>query len=144
MRIRPKKDRSPLTKLQRFEYRQEKMKNSISSDSRRYRFRNKSNVADLGLPKPAEDGRTAVGLGGEFIGDGYFVSLVPEFLVIVENLTMKNESKLITEQPPIVTNEGKVEYVQQQKQQKLNEGNPDKQEDVLLTEDPIGGVVIFE
>jgi hypothetical protein len=31
-----------------------------------------------------------------------------------------------------------------QPQQKLNEHKPNKQADILLTEDPIGGVVILE
>ncbi len=144
MRIRPKKDRSPLSRMQRFEHRQELLRQRLAGDGKRYKYKNNTH-SDLGLPKPAEDGRTAVGPEGEFIGDGYFLCMVPQCLLIVEDLNMKNENKLITEQPPVVTNEGRVEYVQQQtKQQKLNENKPGKQQDVLLNEDPVGGVVILE
>jgi len=143
MRIRPKKDRSPLTRLQRFEHRQELLRQRLAGDGKRYKYRNNT-PGDLGLPKPAEDGRTAIGPEGEFIGDGYFLCMVPQCLVIVEDFNMNNENKLITEQPPVVTNEGKVEYVQQTKQQKLHEGKPGKQSDILLNEDPQGGVVILE
>ena len=144
MRLRPKKDRSPLTRMQRFEHRQAQLQKKLESDGRRYKYKNRSS-GDLGLHKPAEDGRTAVKEGGEFIGDGTFLHMVPEFLLIVEDLNMKNDNKLITEQPPTVNNQGTVEYVQQQpKQQKLNEGKPGKQDDVLLVEEPLGGVVIAE
>lgn len=144
MRYGPKKDRSPLTRMQRFEHRQNLLQQRLATDGRRFKYRNNTS-ADLGLPKPAEDGRTAVAPEGEFIGDGYFLCMVPQCLIVVEDLNMKNnENKLITEQPPVVTNEGRVEYVQQQKQQKLNEGKPGKQQDVLLTEDPVGGVVVFD
>ncbi len=144
MKYGPKKDRSPFTRMQRFEHRQNLLRQRLASDGRRFKYRNNT-PGDLGLPKPAEDGRTAVGPEGEFIGDGYFLCMVPQCLIVVEDLNMKNnENKLITEQPPVVTNEGRVEYVQQQKQQKLNEGKPGKQQDVLLTEDPVGGVVVFD
>jgi hypothetical protein len=143
MRIKPKKDRSPLTRLQRFAHRQEQLEKRLASDGRRIKYRNNT-PGDLGLPKPAEDGRTAVGPEGEFIGDGYFLCMVPQCLIIVEDLNMKNENKLITEQPPVVTNEGRVEYVQQQKNQKLNENKPNSQHDILLNEDPVGGGIVLE
>lgn len=144
MRIRPKKDRSPLSRIQRFEHRQEQLQKKLAGDGNRYRFRNNT-TADLGLPKPAEDGRTAIGPEGEFIGDSYFLCMVPQCLVIIEDLNMKNkENKLITEQPPVVTNEGRVEYVQQTQKMKLNENKPEKQPEILLNEDPVGGVVIIE
>lgn len=143
MKYGPKKDRSPLTRMNRYAHRQELLEKKLAGDGKRFKYRNNT-PGDLGLPKPAEDGRTGVSKGGEFIGDGYFLSMVPQCLVIVEDLNMK-ENKLITEQPPVVTNEGKVEYVQQQqKKQKFNENKPNKQEDTLLTEDPVGGVVILE
>jgi hypothetical protein len=131
--------------MQRFEHRQELLRQRLAGDGKRYKYKNNTH-SDLGLPKPAEDGRTAVAPEGEFIGDGYFLCMVPQCLIIVEDLNMKNnENKLITEQPPVVTNEGRVEYVQQQqKQQKLHESKPVKQQDYLLNEDPQGGVVILE
>lgn len=146
MRIRPKKDRSPLTRIQRFEHRQDLLRQRLANDNKRYKFRNNTK-ADLGLPKPSEDGRNAIAPDGEFIGDSYFLCMVPQCLVIVEDLSMKNnENKLITEQPPVVTNEGKVEYVQEKTGKiKLNENKPNtKQPEILLNEDPAGGVVVLE
>lgn len=143
MKYGPKKDRSPLTRMNRYAHRQELLEKKMAGDGKRFKYKNNT-PGDLGLPKPTEDGRTAVKEGGEFIGDGYFLSMVPQCLVIVEDLNMK-ETKLITEQPPTVTTEGKVEYVQQQqKKQKFNENKPNTQQDMLLTEDPVGGVVILE
>lgn len=143
MRYGPKKDRSPLTRMLRQEKRLANIQEKLAGDGKRYKYKNNS-TGDLGLPKPAEDGRTAVAHNGTFIGDGYFLCMVPQCLTILEDLNVQ-ENKLITEQPPIVTNEGTVELVQQkQKQQKLNENKPSKQKDVLLTEDPIGGIAIME
>jgi hypothetical protein len=142
MRYGPKKDRSPLTRIQRLEHRQN-LQEQRQVGTGRYKFRNNT-AADLGLPKPAEDGRRAIPAKGEFIGDSYFLSMIPQLLVLVEDLNMKNESKLILDQPPVVTSEGTVEYIQQPKQQKFNESKPGKQEDTLLVEDPVGGVVIVE
>jgi hypothetical protein len=142
MKYGPKKDRSAFTRLQRFEHRQNQIQQRMQGTGR-YKFKNNT-TGDLGLPKPAEDGRRGIPKDGTFIGDSYFLSMVPTVLSIVEDLTVKNEpSKLITEQPPVVTNEGTVEYVQAQKKQKLNE-TKDKQPEVLLIEDPVGGIVIAE
>lgn len=147
MRYKPKKDRSPAARMQRFEHRQELLRQRLAGDGQRYKFRNNTN-ADLGLPKPSEDARTAINADGEFIGDSYFLCMVPQCLVIVEDLNMNKENKLLTEQPPTVTDDGKVEYVQKQTGKiKLNENKPNKpnkQSDTLLTEEPVGGIVIME
>jgi hypothetical protein len=110
MRLRPKKDRSPLTRIQRFEHRQQELAKRLAGDGKRYKYRNNT-VGDLSLPKPAEDGSTSIRPDKEFIGDGSFLVMVPQLLTIVEDLNMKKaeENKLMTEQPPVVTNEGKVE-----------------------------------
>lgn len=142
MKYGPKKDRSPLTRLQRYEARQNMIAKRMEGTGR-YKFKNNT-AGSLNLLKPAEDGRRTIPVGGDFIGDSYHMAMVPQHLIILEDLNVKNENKLITEQPPVVTNEGTVEYVQQQKQaQKLHEGKV-KQPEVLLTEDPVGGVVIME
>ena len=134
----PKKDRSPLTRLKRLEQRLQQKQ--IPTDNRRFRFGNNTS-GELALPKPSEDGKRSIPVDGNFIGDGYFLCMVPQLLVILEDLQME---KLITEQPPIVTTKGKVEYVVEKPAQKLNESKPGKQEDVLLTEDPVGGIAICE
>jgi hypothetical protein len=143
MKYGPKRDRSPLTRLQRFAHRQELVQQRLNSGTGRFKYRNNT-TGDLGLPKPAEDGRKAIPAKGEFIGDSYFMTMVPQLLIIVEDLTVKNENKLILDQPPVVTNEGTVEFVQQQKSQKLHESKPGKEPEILLNEDPTGGVVIAE
>lgn len=141
MRYGPKKDRSPLTRIQRLDQRMKQMEERQKGTGR-YKFRNNT-LGDLNLPKAAEDGRKVVPVKGEFVGDSYFLSMVPQILVIVEDLNME-KNKLITEQPPTVTTEGAVEYVQQAKKQKLNESKPAKQPEILLNEDPVGGIVITD
>ena len=149
MKYGPKKDRSPLTRLERALHRREQQQTRLSGTGR-YVFQNNT-PGDLGLPKPAEDGRTAVppktksAEGSKFIGDSYFLAMVPQTLILVEDLNVKTQpDKLLTEVPPTVTGSGKVEYVLEKKDQKLNESKPGKQPDTLLTEDPTGGIVILE
>lgn len=149
MKYGPKKDRSPSARLERTAQRVE-LKKSRLNGTGRYVFQNNT-TGDLGLPKPAEDGRTAVPPRSrsqehsKFIGDSYFLSMVPQTLILVEDLNVKNQpEKLLTEVPPTVTSDGKVEYVLEKKDQKLNESKPGKQPDTLLTEDPAGGIVIVE
>ena len=59
-----------------------------------------------------------------------------------------HEDKLITEQPPVVTNEGTVEFVAQKpedKKRKLHENRPYQlpADDVLLNENPLEGIEII-
>jgi hypothetical protein len=148
MKYGPKKDRSPHTRLERALHRQE-LKQTRLNGTGRYVFQNNT-PGDLGLPKPAEDGRTAVppksrsANDSKFIGDSYFLAMVPQTLILVEDLNVKQTDKLLTEVPPTVTSSGKVEYVLEKKDQKLNESKPGKQPDTLLTEDPAGGIVVFD
>jgi hypothetical protein len=147
MKYGPQADRSRSNRIDRTNHRREQQEKALGG-SGRYVFQNNT-TGDLALPKPAEDGRKAIppksksAEGSKFIGDSYFLKMVPQILVLVEDLTVKNE-KLITEQPPTVTTVGRVEYVVEKKEQKLNESKPGKLEDVLLTEDPKGGIVIIE
>ena len=144
MKYGPKKDKSLASRIARFDERQKRLQSRLSGNGR-YKFQNRTN-GSLDLPKPAEDGRVTIVKDGNFIGDSYFLTLVPEMLTIVEDLSMSKtqENKLMTEQPPLVTREGKVEFVQQTKQQTLTESKPGKAPDLLLTEDPAGGIVVLE
>jgi hypothetical protein len=107
--------------------------------------------ADLMLPRPTKAGRRTVGPREKFIGDSYYkqmkeVVCLQEVQAPME--TANQEQKLLTEVPPTVTHEGKVEYVQKQPGQKpltedKKKDNKNEQEDVLLTESPLEGIRIM-
>jgi hypothetical protein len=106
--------------------------------------------ADLMLPRPTKSGRRTVGPREKFIGDSYYktmkeVACIQE--VQSDMPTQQPEQKLLTEVPPTVTHDGKVEYVQVQPGVKpLNENEKKKQgvpEDVLLIEQPLEGIRIM-
>lgn len=121
-----------------------------------YVFRNNTS-GELFLPRATKSGITKVRRGEEFQGDDYYMFMVrvgelrlvrtiehPPSETINENTNMDN--KLITEQPPVVTNDGVVEFVEPAKGQKrLNESDPNKSQpdDILLTENPLDGVEII-
>jgi len=74
----------------------------------RYLFKNRLQQ-DLMLPKPAEGNITIVGVNGTFIGDSYFMQLVPGTIFLVKDLNppeeeqiKENKEELITEIPPAV------------------------------------------
>jgi len=137
-----KRDKSPHTKYERMEHRRVILENRLKGTGK-YLYQNNTS-GDLELPKVTESGRKTVRHKEKFIGDSYFMYMVPRELILLENLEPMPTNKLITEQPPTVTHQGKVEYVQPE-QTKLNENGPDgKNPDVLLTEDPVGGIVIAE
>jgi len=111
---------------------------------------------ELLLPKPGLDGKKKLQIKEQFIGDSYFFSLCPSMLLHVENLDHQKESVvsepkvLLTEQPPIFTTKGHVEYVQQDPNaQKLNEQpkkvaeKPKKTENKLLIEPNNDAVVMI-
>jgi len=111
--------------------------------------------AHLILPRPTKAGRRSVGPREKFVGDSYY-KMMKELACLQEvtapiqeqevNAPMQ-EQKLIIEQPPTVTHEGQVEYVQKQPDQKpLTEDEKkkqEKQEDILLTESPLEGIRIM-
>lgn len=143
------------TKAQRAEIRKQQLANAIAGEGK-YLFQNNTS-GELQLPKiPLNAVSKNVPKGGKFIGDSYFLQLVKtNDLKLIQTMEspMESREKLITEQPPIVTTKGTVEYVQQPKGKKLHEGTPTTTEeeeekvrklDVLLTEDPLGGVVIVD
>lgn len=82
-----------------------------------------------------------------FEGDDYYMHMVPKELRYIEDLEKMSE-KLITEQPPMITTEGKVEFVKQDfhNKKKLNENLPEETEaeaDVLLNETPMDGIELI-
>ena len=104
---------------------------------------------DLQLPKATNSGRRDVKKGEQFAGDDYFFGMVKShdlrfIKTLSEEPTM--EKKLILDQPSVVTTDGMVEFVQIDKtKQKLNENDPRKKAntcDMLLTEDPLSGIIV--
>jgi hypothetical protein len=118
---------------------------------------------DLFLPRPTKSGISRVALREEFQGDDYYMFMVrnnelrlirvieqPQAeQVLTEATEIPMEEKLITEQPPVVTNEGTVEFhthKPEEKRQKLNENRPyqvPQPGDVLLNENPLEGIEII-
>lgn len=133
-----------LSKYERNQVRQEKLKTALHGEGK-YIFQNNTS-GELELPKNPLEGSKRIPKNGKFIGDSYFLQMVrTNDLRLIEEIIM--EKKLITEQPPIVTHSGMVELVQPNpKAKKLNEQVPEteKNKNVLLTEDPLGGVVIVD
>jgi len=152
-----------LNKYEKNVLRAQKRKSALSGDGV-FVFRNNTS-GDLFLPRPTKSGTSKVAVNEEFVGDNYYMFMVQSnelrLVKIIESPSVAqvqpiNESteqpmadKLITEQPPIVTNEGTVEFVEQKpekQQQKLNETQPQKEEpqpDVLLNENPLDGIEII-
>ena len=131
--------------------------------SGRFIFENNTR-GDLMLPRATKTGISKVCVrdprvpgSGQFTGDDYYMSMVrTNDLRLIRQIEAPNqepvmteqpvtEDKLITEQPPLVTNEGTVEFVEQKpKQQKLNEIQPAAPEpEKLINEDPMDGVEVI-
>lgn len=95
-----------------------KKKNSSlkKSGSGLYLYKNRSG-GELLLPKAAKDGKIRIPNGELFIGDDYFKYLFyPHSISIVQELEKPGdedmkESVLLTEQPPVYTEQGQVEFV---------------------------------
>jgi len=124
------------------------------------------------LPKPTDSGvrevqpvNPRIPGSGRFQGDNYYMQMVPRELRLIkayrtpeqetlmeENLMNENssvnevaEEKLILDQPETVTESGKVEHVPVPKPvQPLNEGDGEKGPEVLLNENPMDGIEIFD
>ena len=124
-------------------------------------FRNNTS-GELFLPRATKSGITRVAEGDEFQGDDYYMFMVRNNElrlvrqiepanpppVINEQVEPTMADKLITEQPPVVTNEGTVEWVEkpiESEKKKLNESQPDQQgqQDILLNENPMDGIEII-
>lgn len=110
--------------------------------------------ADLTLPRPTKSGLRVIGAKRQFQGDNYFLQLVRQgHLRLIKELMspeqeraamQQQEEKLILDQPATVTDKGTVEHVVDKgtKLQRLNEGEGDPQEDILLNEGPSGFVIV--
>lgn len=114
----------------------------------KYLFENNTK-GDLILPKTTDQGVRVVGVKRRFEGDEYYLKLVRSGdLRLIESVLTENKGntmeKLITEQPPTVTNEGCVEFVKKdEKVRKLNETTPSAAaEEVLINESPLDGIEI--
>lgn len=106
-----------------------------------YIFENNTK-GDLFLPRPTHTGRRFIPKGQQFLGDNYYFSMIPRELKLIKEVSPPQE-KLITEQPPTVTNTGPVEYVKSPLPD-LNEENGTGQVDVLLTESPLDGIKVMK
>ena len=116
-----------------------------------YIYENITN-SDFLLPKLTLDNKKSVGPKQKFMGDSYFLNFVrTRMLKLVKVINNgedqnMNENKLILDQPDMVKAGGKVEHVQVgDKNVQLNDNIDNaekKQEQVLLTEDPVGSIQI--
>jgi hypothetical protein len=125
--------------------RKEKMQERIKGEGL-YLFENNTK-ADLYLPRPTQAGRKLVAKGQQFVGDNYFFSMLRtnELKLIKEMQSPEQQraAKLITEQPPTVTPQGTMEYVQKSSTQ-FNEEISGSQQEFLLTENPVDGIKIIK
>ncbi len=64
---------------------EEKKPQSGIKNCQKYRYKNVSQ-ADLLLPRLSEDKKKSISPGGEFIGDEYYKSMVPQYLHIIQVL----------------------------------------------------------
>lgn len=99
---------------------------------------------DLFLPRPTQSGRRLVRKGEQFIGDSYYFGMLrTNELKLIKEIQSPEQTRLLTEQPPTVTNAGTVEYVQTPPATNLTEGGANKQQEILLTETPVDGIKIL-
>lgn len=112
-----------MTKLESLAEQKSRVEAAFSGQGR-YKFQNRTK-GDIRLPKPGLDGKKWLKPKEQFEGDSYFFSMVPRDLILVENLTreeiVEKPKILLTEQPPIYTTKGHVEYVQEDPAKKLDE-----------------------
>ena len=142
-----------LNKYEMREIRAAKLKESLHGEGL-YLYENNTE-GDMMLPKPTASGLNKVGPRGQFQGDNYYMSLVrsnqckliKELVSPEQEKAMKEKrEKLLLDQPDIITEQGKIEYVVEDDQvQPINETDDGEgsQPEVLLNEDPIDGVDII-
>jgi hypothetical protein len=88
-----------------------KMKDDLKGEGQ-YIFENNTK-GDLYLPRPTQSGRRLVRKGEQFVGDNYYFGMLrSNELKLVKELVSPQQQVLMTEQPPVVTNQGPVEFVQ--------------------------------
>lgn len=101
-------------------------------------FKNKTRD-DLHLPTPTSEGQSIIAPGGTFVGDSiYFPFLKTGQLMLVKEVSKDMDDKLITEQPPLITDEGQVEFVKQD--DKITEIKKKDQDKKKINENPLDGV----
>lgn len=98
---------------------------------------------DIYLPRPTATGQRLVGRGKQFVGDSFYHNMIGRELKLIRTIkenVNESDNRLLTEQPPVVTEHGQVEFVQAKKQ--FNE-EKEVAKDILLTESPFDGVKII-
>jgi hypothetical protein len=149
-------------KLNKYEKRkmyEEKLKNSLSG-SGVYIYENNTD-GDLSLPKLTTQGIKSIGPRKRFEGDSYYMKWVgspmnllklieevsPQNIVENKENEMREEKKLILDQPETINRQGQIEHVvdDQVGDQNLNDGTEveSKKPDILLNESPVDGVEII-
>jgi hypothetical protein len=149
------------TRNERKNFQTERVKKAMEGHGM-FLFENNTN-ADLTLPRPTKSGRRIIGPKEQFQGDDYYMSLVrSNFLRLIEVIqtpeqekqalqkqeeSVNTQTKLILDQPDVITEQGKVEHVAMPslgQAQPLNEGpgQGQKQPDVLINESPTGYVIV--
>ncbi len=126
---------------------EQKIKNALHGEGL-FEFQNNTKGV-LTLPKFAEGGVKYVAPGKNFTGDSYFLQMVrSNDLRLIREINLNTEGgnmedkKLILDQPKTVTSKGQVEHVTSQPETELHEGS-EEQKDVLINEDPIEGLEIY-
>jgi uncharacterized protein with WD repeat len=108
----------------------------------RYLYQN-CTKGDIVLSRPTRNGVKYIASGQQFEGDDYYLQMVRthdlKLVRILEETTTFTSEKVLLEQPPTVTSEGKVESLKK----KLNEQLANTNEDVLINESPIDGLEII-
>lgn len=141
------------------EMKRKKREEALKGDGE-YLFVNNTR-GDLTLEKnpiksPIPSNPKVIPMGQTFVGDSYFLKMVPQEVRLIEVLrpgaketiggTMPDQ-KLILDQPNRFTNQGQTEHVMpNDKQQPLIENKPNAAtpaENKLITEDPLEGVEIL-
>lgn len=117
----------------------------------RYLYEN-STKGTLMLSKPAANGIKHLAPGQRFEGDKSFMTMVHShdlklIKILQENVSFTPE-KVILEQPPTFTQDGKVEMVKKTSNPKKNLSEDklseeEAQHDVLLNENPIDGLELI-
>jgi hypothetical protein len=83
------------------------------------------------------DGK-AIPVGGEFTGNAQYLPMIQTGQLLLVSEVKAMEEKLITEQPPLITTEGQVEFVM--RNDKLNEEDAKDKKKKKLNENPLEGV----
>ena len=106
-----------------------------------YVFRNTSRI-ELPLPSPSKDGQTVIRGYGNFVGGTEFFPMLKTGELIIVNEVKAMGEKLLTEQPPLVTNDGQVEFVVRD-EDNITEEEVKNKKKKKLNENPLEGVKLL-